>query len=255
MPEVLAPANVLVLVLVFVRASATLLVAPLFGHRAIPVMHRVALGFALALVLAPAAPPRTLAEPLAVVLACAGEAIVGLAIGAVAALFLAAVQSAGELLGFQMALAVASAWDPGLGRDTNPLTRLYDTLALLLFLGIDGHHVVIQALAASVRAVPTGALAVGAAGGLVELGGRVVQAGLEIAAPVAGVLFVANGLLALSARVAPQMNVFGAGVPITLAVGFFAALESLPYVTGVLTRLCGDLGADLGRVFGGWRGV
>lgn len=241
--------------LVFVRLSGLLLAAPAFGHRAIPVPHRVGLAAALALVLAPVVGVEraALGSGAGLLAALAGELLVGLLIGLVAGLAVAAVVMAAELVGFQMGLGVAAAWDPALGQQSTALTRLWEMLALVFFLSVNGHHGLLLTVAASFQRLPAGqAPAVaGAAGGLVALGGKLLRSALEMAAPLVAVLFVVNVVLALLARVAPQMNVFIVGLPLALAVGLFGLVETLPHLLSVLGRLVGELGGDVRLVLGG----
>jgi len=246
---------------VFFRLSGMLAVAPLLGHRAVPIPHRAGLAALLALLLTPLYGSATGArdgDGIALVLAVAGELFIGLVIGFVASLVVAAVQSAGEVIGFQMGLGIAAAYDPAMGHQTNVLTRLHEMLAVLLFLVLNGHHVLLQAVAASFQRIQPGAVLVqpGVAAGVAALGGKVFRSGLELAAPVVGILFAVNVALALLTRVAPAVNVFALSMPLTVAVGIFAFVETSPYVFGVVARLIREIGGELGNVLlGGAHGV
>jgi len=238
---------------VFFRMSGMLAVAPLIGHRSVPIPHRAGLAALLALLLTPLYGGASAArggDGLALVLAVLGELFVGLVIGFVASLVVAAVQSAGELVGFQMGLGIAAAYDPAMGHQMNVLTRLYELLALLLFLALNGHHVLLQAVAASFQRIQPGAVLVqsGVAAGVVALGGKLFRSGLELAAPVVGILFAVNVALALLARVAPAMNVFALSMPLMVGVGIFAFAETSPYVFGVVARLIREIGGELSTV-------
>lgn len=240
--------------LLLVRLGGLMVSAPVLGHRAIPLPHRAGLALLLALVVTPAVTPVPAATgPLALALAVAGELLAGLAIGFVASLVLAAVHGAAEVVAIQMGLGVAATYDPSLGQQSTPLARLEEYLALLLLLATNGHHVLIQAVAASFRRLEPGALALATVhpGVLAGLGGKVFRASLELAAPVIGVLFVVNFALGLLTRVAPQMNVFSVGLPVAVAAGFVALLETVPYGIAVVTRLLGELGTDLSTVLAG----
>jgi flagellar biosynthetic protein FliR len=251
----LSAPNVETFLLVFVRVAALASVAPLLGHRAVPPPHRVALGLLVAMAVAPAlggaaTGPRTLS---ALLLAIAGELAVGLAIGFVAALVVAAAHTAGELIGFSGGLSLASAYDPTLGQQTNVLSRFLDVCVTLLFLAVNGHHLLLRAVAASFTWVAPGQLTQPAApaAGLVTLGGKVLRSGVELAAPALGLLLVANVVLALLARVAPQMNVFSVGVPLMVAAALFGLGESLPWAVASATRLIGEIPEDVRRILAG----
>ncbi len=237
--------------LVLCRLTAMFVVAPILGHRALPVQHKVAIAILIAMVVTPALGP---AQHRGVsVGAVAGEVLVGLVIGFIASLVVGAIEVAGELLGVQMGLGVAGLYDPAFGQQVTPVTRFYDVAALAMILVTNAHHLLIRAAAASFRPIQPGTVAMhGAVGAAVAmLGGKLLRSGLELAAPLAGLLFVVKVAIALLARVAPQMNLFTVGMPVAIAVGLFGLVETLPHVFGVFERLLDELATDLVAVLGG----
>jgi flagellar biosynthesis protein FliR len=236
--------------LVFVRMGAMLSIAPVLGHRSIPLVYRAGLAAFLALVLTPVlapAPGGAHHDAFGLLLAVSGEVLVGVAIGFVASLVIAAVRSATEIVGFQMGLGLGAVFDPVMGQPATALTRFQETVALLVFLSVWGHHAVIQVAAASFHRIPPGvfpALAPIGAGAL-TLGGKLLRSGLELAAPLIGLLFVVNVVMALLARVAPQMNVFAVGVPLAVGVGIVGLVETAPYFFGIVARLASEVGRDV----------
>lgn len=246
--------------LVFCRLGAILAVAPVVGHRSVPVPHRAGLALLLAFVITPLFAPQAPGgrDALGWALGIAGEILVGLAIGFVAQMVVFAVQIAGELTGLAMGLSTAAVYDPAMGGQAGVVARFHELTALLLFLSLHGHHLVVQVAAASFQRIGPGVLVHGAlAGGVVALGGKLLRAGLELAAPVVGILFVVNAVLALLARVAPQTNVFALALPVTLALGVFGLVETAPYfshvLTGLISRMPGDFNAVLHGASNGLR--
>lgn len=242
--------------LVFFRLGGMLAFAPVLGHRSLPMMHRAGLAVLLALVITPVLGPARMTrldEGLGLALALAGELFVGVAIGFVASLAVAAVQSAAEVVGFQMGLGMGAVFDPAMGQPATSLTRFQEVVALLLFLAVNGHHVLIQTVAASFQGIKPGAVFAysGVAAGLSTLGGKLFRSSLELAAPLVGILFIVNVVMALLTRVAPQMNVFAIGAPVMVAVGVFGLVETTPYFMDVVGRLFGEIGGDLRTVFVG----
>lgn len=239
---------------VLFRLGGMMAFAPVLGHRSIPVTHRAALSVLLAAVLTPvlgrgAAPTE---DALRLTLAVAGELFVGIAIGFVAQLATTAVTVAGELIGFEMGLGIAAIYDPTMGQQLTVLTRFMQFMAVLLFVSANGHHVLLQAVAASFQRVRPGAVFLQqvTSAGVVSLGGKVFRAGLEVAAPVVAMLFVANVGLAIVARVAPQMNIFIIGVPLTIGLGLFGVVEAFPRVGHLVTAQIDDMARDIAVLFG-----
>jgi flagellar biosynthetic protein FliR len=245
--------------LVFFRVGAMVAVAPILGHRTLPVSHRAGLAVLLALLLTPvvATAPVDGGDGLGLGLAIAGEVLVGVAIGAVATLALAAVQVAGELVGFQMGLTIGAVYDPAMGGQATVVTRFQEMLALLLFLAVDGHHAVLAAVAASFQRLPPGgALAAQPiAAGLAALGTKVVRAGLELSAPLVAVLFVVNAVMGLLARVSPQMNIFALVTPVAMGAALVAAIAVLPSTLTSLARLYAGVPTDIALLLGGAHGL
>ena len=60
------------------------------------------------------------------------------------------------------------------------------------------------------------------------LGGAIFSSALWIAMPVIGMLLFANLALGIISRVAPQMNIFAVGFPITLVIGILGVALTLP---------------------------
>jgi flagellar biosynthetic protein FliR len=239
--------------LAFFRVGAMLAWAPGLGHRSVPLPHRAGLAALLAFIMTPTLtgsarePAR---DALGWLLAVAGEVFVGLAIGFVAYLVLAAVEVAGELIGFEMGFSIAAVFDPAMGEQGTVVARFLHLLAMLLFLTMNGHHLLIRAVAVSFQRIrPGGVLEPAVAGGVVSLGGKLLQSGYALAAPLVGILLVLNVALALVGRVAPQTNVFLVGLPLSIGLGILGLLDDLPSFAQVFARLITDMPADIDVVF------
>jgi flagellar biosynthetic protein FliR len=222
------------------------------------VSHRAGLGVLLALLLTPVVTATRVDgdDIVALGLAIAGEILIGIAIGAVAALVISAVQVGGELVGFQMGLGIGAVYDPALGGQATVWTKFQEMLALLLFLAVDGHHVLVAAVAGSFQRIPPGiAVAVQpVAAGMTGLGAKVMRAGLELSAPLVGVLFVVNAVMGLLARVSPQMNVFSIVQPLAMGAALVAAVAVLPTSLAAIARLYAEVPADITLLLGGGGG-
>lgn len=240
--------------LAFARLGGMLAWTPVLGHRSVPVPYRAGLALLLALVLTPLLPGRPPAtnEALGWALALAGEAFVGLAIATVAQVLMAAADVAGELIGFQMGLTAAAVFDPSTGQHPGVLTRFEQIVALLLFLAVNGHHLLIRAVASSFHRVSPGAvLEPAVTGGVVGLGGTVLQSGVALAAPLVGMLLVLNVALALVSRATPQAHVFIVGLPVSVGLGLLGLVYTVPHMAQVMGGLIGRLPSMLDTLFGG----
>lgn len=217
--------------LLLVRPGMLVSTVPVFGGTFVPPPVRVGLTLLLAFVLAPhVAVPSAAGVPTLVLVA--GESIVGLALGMGVRATIAAAELGGHLAGFQLGLSYAALVDPQSGVRNNVLATLYGQLALIAFFGINGHHALISALAATYAAVPIGGVA--ATGGLAlpvtTLLGLVFETGLRMAMPVITVLLLVELILGLLARAAPAFNLMVVGTPIRLVIGLIVLLTTIQVV-------------------------
>jgi flagellar biosynthetic protein FliR len=243
--------NLDVFLLVFVRLGAMLAWTPVLGHRSVPLPHRAGLTLLLAWIVTPTLPAMRAVDrdALGWTVAIIGEALVGLLIAFVAQLVLAAVEMAGELIGFEMGLSMGAVFDPARGEQETIIGRFFNTFAVLVFLTVNGHHLLIRAVAVSFDRLPPGSvLDLAAAGGVVSLGAKLVQSGCALAAPLLGVLLIINVALALVGRVAPQANVFVLGLPLSIGIGVLGLYEVLPSFTHGVALLVAEIPGDLDGV-------
>lgn len=228
--------------LVMARISAIFFVMPVFGHRSVPVPVRVGLSLLVSLAVLPLlkAPPGGIpGDMLPYAAMIAREIAFGLAIGFVVMLVFAVVEMAGQVLDVEMGFSMVNVIDPVFGQPLPVIGNFLHLLALLLFLLVDGHHVVLAGLVESFRQVPPGL------GGLNDAGLRVgleeaawaFYTAVKIAAPVLGVLFLTSVALGLVARAAPQLNIFVVGVPAKLAVGLISLAAAMPVIVLAMRAL------------------
>ncbi len=240
------PAHVQLALLALTRLSGMMLMTPPFNHVAVPVQVRIAMAFSLVLLVwnrlaahAPALSP----DVLTLTGLAASELAVGLCIGFVARLVLVAASFAAELIGVQAGFGMAAVIDPMSASQVTVLTSLYDWTMLALFLALDMHHVVIEAVMQSFVVVPPGTpvLSAVAMAGIVPLAGQIFTIGLALVAPILGVLLLTHLVLVLAARAVPQINLMAVGFPITVLVGLVGLLVNLDLMTGIVGREMQDL--------------
>jgi flagellar biosynthetic protein FliR len=216
----------------FLRVLAVFSVAPIFSSRAFPVRARILLALLIALAAQATLPPMpviALDSPAApgVVIQQVG---IGLAIGFVVRLVFAAFEFAGEVVGFQMGLNFAAFFDPTFNSQTSAVARFFGYMASLLFVVLNGHLMVLMAVTRSFEIFPVtqNFLEAMRLMKLYTLGGELFASGLWIALPMLALLLFTNLALGIISRVAPQMNIYAVGFPITLSVGLVGMTATLP---------------------------
>ena len=141
-----------------------------------------------------------------------------------------AVELAGEVVGFQMGLNFAAFFDPAANAQTSAVARFFGQMAALLFVVLNGHLLVLMAVIRSFEVFPIDQSFLQAMQRLRlhELGAELFATGLWIALPMVGMLMFVNLALGIVSRVAPQMNIYAVGFPITLTVGLVGIAVTLP---------------------------
>lgn len=225
----------------FFRILGLVLAEPVLGHRSIPRTTKVGLTILLALVIAPLLPEPPALPLFSVesVFIALQQLLIGLSMGFVVRLALTAAETAGQMMGLQMGLGFAVFFDPQTSAQTAVVGQFMGLFTTLLFLGLNGHYMVVSALVESFGVLPvsTEPLASGGFLALARAGSGIFQYGLLISLPVVATLLIANIAFGVLSRAAPQLNLFAVGFPVTLTVGFLALYLLVPMLGPTLTAL------------------
>nr|WP_251140622.1 flagellar biosynthetic protein FliR [Rhodoferax sp. U11-2br] len=216
----------------FLRTLAVFTSAPVFSSKSFPVRARIGLAFFIAL----AAQPTLGQQPVVSITDSAAlgavfqQVGVGLAIGFAIRVVFAAIELAGEVIGFQMGLGFASFFDPTFNTQSSAVARFFGQMALFMFIVMNGHLLVLMAVIKSFQNFPVDQNFLEALKQMkvLDLGVDLFASGLWIALPMVGMLMFANLALGIVSRVAPQMSIFAIGFPVTLSVGLLGMAAMLP---------------------------
>jgi len=228
-----------IFLLILLRVSALLIVAPIFGHRLFLARAKVGLAVMVSMVVFPLVDGFDVPEgffPYAVMMA--GEVILGLVLGYVVLLLFIGIQFAGQLAGLQMGFGIVNVIDPQSHDQISIIGQFLNILAILLVLTLDGHHIILNGLLGSFEAVPLGGVVLQAsiAHKLIALSSEVFVIAIKISAPILVALFLISTAMGVLARTVPQMNVFIVGFPVQLAVGLSVLVATLPLFQIIVER-------------------
>lgn len=234
-------AQLLVFILVLVRVSGIIATAPVLGSNSIPMQVRVVLALVLALILQPFMPALIVHpdQPSEYLLLIAGELLIGLVLGMVGQILFAAVEFAGTVVGFQMGLSMANVFDPQSQAQISLIGQFERIFATLIFVAMDGHLVVVQAIVRSYDLLPPGGanFSDSLTQEMIRLSAGVFTLGFQLGAPLITALFLANLTMALLARSVPQIQIFIVGFPLTLLLGFMVLMFGVPFFAQALHRM------------------
>ena len=250
-----SPVTVIHFMLVLARLGGAIVAAPFLGHAGIPVRVRVGLAVAVALAFAGQAPMGT-AMDIRNAWSLAGALIVevatGLMFGLVPQFILGGVLLGGEMAGIHMGLGLAQLVDPLTSVNATCVALLFQLLAMLVFLVLDVHHLILRALARSFTVAPVGAFHPVAAGlsDFLGLGAGIFEIAVRIAAPVLGGLLIIDSAMGLLARAIRELNVFIMGFAVKIGVGFLLLGAALPFAVRFLQQRFSEMEPSLVALLG-----
>lgn len=220
--------------LVLFRISAFFFSSPIFSFRGVPTQLKIGLAFFASLLTFLAMDFDPMALDGIYMLSIIKEILIGLLLGFAATLFFTVVQVAGSFIDLQMGFMMAKLIDPITGGQSPVMANLKFFIATLLFLALDGHHLLLRAVMQSYQWVPINndLFAHIASGGVTQflvlsLSTMFVLA-FQMIAPLIVVLFIVDVAMGILARTAPQFNLFVVGIPLKLLIGLIILLAMIP---------------------------
>jgi len=215
------------LFLVMLRCTGLVFTAPIFGHHSIPTLVKFGLAAAFAVALAKTA--GTTAGTMPLIMAAPIELIIGLSLGFLLSMGFQAVEVVGRVISIQLGLSLAAIFSPTQEEASTAIDPFFSVLAGLVFLAMNLHLAIVQALAHSFIAYPAGG---GWPTDLALTGAQTISLALEmgvrVALPIALVLLLVELSVALLARAIPQINVFMMGLPLKMLVGIAVLAMAVP---------------------------
>ncbi len=244
----------LIFVLCLLRMAGIVVFAPFFGGEDFPRRARIGLAALLALVVYPHA-AATVQGPLqldwwTLVVLTAREVFVGVVIGYAASLVFAGAQLAGELIGQQLGFALANVLDPFLEQEVGLISFFKFSFAIVIFLSLDLHLVLLHVLAGSYLAVGLGAsvLRPELLEGVWSMFAGIWEAAVRLGGPVLLIMLLVSVVVGVLTRTMPQLNIIVIGLPLRTFVGLLAlSMVARPFAEGVAT-LCRQMIRDVDTV-------
>ncbi len=240
----------------FVRMLALISTAPVLGEKSVPRQVKVALSLLLTMIVAPtlgSIPQVPLVSSTGIWIVLQ-QVLIGVAMGLSMRAVFAIVQAAGDYVGLQMGLSFAAFFDPTSGGQTQVVARLLNLLALLIFMSVDGHLLLIMTLVESFTVLPVTEASLPARGWwvLVAAGSHIFTGGLMLSLPIVATLLAVNLAMGILNRVSPQFSIFAVGFPITLLIGMAMLQLLMPYLGPFMEPRFAEGFATIGRALQAW---
>ncbi|MBI4211782.1 MAG: flagellar biosynthetic protein FliR [Deltaproteobacteria bacterium] len=231
--------------LIWVRCLMMASVVPfLFGK---PVPRYVVVGTSMVLAfyayphLVPAAPPH-IADPLNLVMLFLKEIFYGLILGFSASVIFYAFEGVGQMIDNQRGVSIARLIIPQLGEMGSISGSFLLQFSIVLYLAIGGHRQFLEAFFGSYRALPVLEYPVIEAGMVplldlfVRITGELFFVAIQLAAPVIIAIFIADIILGIANRIAPQINVWELGFNVKGFVGILLLAVSITMIADQMEK-------------------
>lgn len=240
--------------LVLFRVGAILAALPLMGARTVPHLVKLGVAVALSLIVTPFVTPlRMPDDPGTIGLGLLAESCIGLVIGLAVRSVFAGIEVAGEVMGSQMGFGVAQLFDPMSAHQVPLMAQFQSTLAMLVFLSLNLHLLVVHAVGESFRLIPPfgATLTEPVMEDMLGVVRGMFLVALQLAAPVVIVTLMVNLSMALMGRAVPNLNIFVLSFPLTIMFGLVAIGLALPTLVGLYASEFEALGRTLDSLLRG----
>ncbi len=223
-------------ILILIRITGIFVAAPVFARSNFPVLLKIGLSAAISFILLP-----ILGEGFALeingfpqlALFVTTEFLIGIIIGFIAFMYFSTLYLAGTIIDTQMGFGMVNVYDPQTNAQVPVMGNFYNNIISLLFIVMNGHHLLIRVLVNSYQLLPVGfTFTIGSdlIGQLHFILMEVFVMAFKFSAPVLITVLLANILLGILARTMPQMNVFVVGLPLKILVGFVTVMITLQFL-------------------------
>lgn len=223
--------------LILVRISGFMVAAPVFSLRNVPIRVKTLLAIAIAIVIFHVLPYRevTYSTTIEYALVVVTEMLAGVIMGFMANVAYYILSFAGQIVDQEIGFSMVNQYDPITSTQVTITGNFYTYAVMLMVMITDMHHYLIRAITDSFQIIPVGSV-------VIDFNLYVVMKrfvvdyffiGFRIVLPIFASMLVVNTILAILARVAPQMNMFVIGMQLKVFVGLFVLVLMFMMITGV----------------------
>lgn len=229
--------------LVLARLSGIFILSPVLSSPNLPEIIKPWILFPIALIVYLNLPYQsfvTTTEEVALLLMVMKEAMIGILIGFCVAIVIEVLTFAGEIVSTPMGLSIAQAIDPASQETSTTLGQFNTTLATLLFLCLNFHHLIFEAWMASYTLIPIGQALMPDEAGIAWFTAKfynIFMLSLQIAIPLLTVLILINFALGVLTRTLPKLNIFMVGIPLQIVLGMTTYVVTISFLSHAIQKL------------------
>lgn len=222
------------------RIGGLILSAPVFSSHLLPGRIKILFAFALSWICAPLIP-----QQLSFInfngfylVYIVQELFLGILMGFTLQLVFQIFVLGGQIISMQAGLGFAVMVDPSSKASVPLISQLYLMMTILVFLSLNGHLAILDALMNSFNMMPIGQTSIDntMVWQVIMFSGWMFKEAVLISIPAILSLLIVSLSFGIMARAAPQLNIFSLGFPITLLMGMVIIKVGLPSVMTQITE-------------------
>lgn len=229
------------ILLVLVRISMIIAIAPFFSNTNIPRKVKIAISFFVSVIVINTVDYTgiTYDGVIGYTILVLKEAITGALIGTGSGICIYILNFSGHMIDMEIGFAMAQEMDPLTNVNSTLTTNFFTCIFMLMFMASDMHYYVLDAIFDSYKLIPIGGAKID--GSLLNVMiGYITDyfvIGFRIILPIFSCILIINIVLGILAKVAPQINMFVVGMQLKLFVGLTVLFFILSLLSGVVDFL------------------
>lgn len=244
--------------LIWVRMLAITNTIPFLFGKPVPQMVRTGASMILAAFAYKYLAPREITpiaeDTLLLVMLYIKEIFIGVLIGFGSGFIFYGFEAAGQMIDSQRGTSIARLLIPELGQQTSLSGALLFQLAIVTYLTIGGHRLFFNSIFESYQVIPIFEFP-NVQDGLmplmdffIVLSGQIIALSIQIAAPVIIAILIADIILGVANRIAPQINVWELGFNVKGYLGILALFWAITMIINQMEHYSDVSGQNLMRV-------
>lgn len=227
-----------ILILILVRISCFVFIAPFYGTKNVPAQVKIALSVFVSLMIYNFVDKTGIGYTglFGYTVIVLKEGITGLLMGFAANVCNSIILFAGNIIDMDIGLSMATEFDQTMNSQVTITGNLYNYFILLLLVATNMHHYLLRTVVDSFEVIPVngqvfdwGSLLISMTRFMTDL----FVIGFRIVLPVFACIMILNCILGIMAKVAPQMNMFAVGMQMKIMVGFVVLFLTVSLLSGI----------------------
>jgi flagellar biosynthetic protein FliR len=241
----------MVLMFIACRVLGVIVFNPIFGRRTVPAVVKVGLSLGLALFISGGMSSYVIDySGIEMLVTMLKEFAVGLVLGFIMTLFFGIFHFGGQLVDFQMGLAMATMYDPMTNSQISVSGNLMTIFYSMLFFVTNSHLNLMAITARSYDLAPLGFAKVSGEISvyIIEMFALMLIYAVQLALPWIVTIMVVEVAVGIMMKVVPNINVFVVNIQLKVICGLVILVTAIPVLVSYMTKLNGMMMQRLDEV-------